>query len=148
MKSVDQEYLNNRPRCRTRRDRTWIFTSPGSGKNFYVLYRITLFINSDLGFLINQPKLILGFLISLCNSCSSATNRLITSKDHASVQINIGHLDENGNYTGQFTTFALCGFVRAQVIFIPIFIQVSLEHTVRSWGYYSTQVKLSVLSYN
>ncbi|XP_010259620.1 PREDICTED: 40S ribosomal protein S21-2-like isoform X1 [Nelumbo nucifera] len=45
----------------------------------------------------------------------SATNRLITSKDHASVQINIGHLDENGIYTGHFTTFALCGFVRAQV---------------------------------
>ncbi|KAG7018613.1 40S ribosomal protein S21-1, partial [Cucurbita argyrosperma subsp. argyrosperma] len=45
---------------------------------------------------------------------SSATNRLITSKDHASVQINIGHLDENGIYTGQFSTFALCGFLRAQ----------------------------------
>ncbi|CAE6076170.1 unnamed protein product [Arabidopsis lyrata] len=44
----------------------------------------------------------------------SATNRLITSKDHASVQLNIGHLDANGVYTGQFTTFALCGFVRAQ----------------------------------
>ncbi|KAK6915600.1 Ribosomal protein S21e [Dillenia turbinata] len=44
----------------------------------------------------------------------SATNRLITSKDHAAVQINVGHLDENGIYTGHFTTFALCGFVRAQ----------------------------------
>ncbi|KAH7666786.1 Ribosomal protein S21e protein [Dioscorea alata] len=44
----------------------------------------------------------------------SATNRLITAKDHASVQINIGHLDENGMYTGQHTTFALCGFIRAQ----------------------------------
>ncbi|XP_042046998.1 40S ribosomal protein S21-like [Salvia splendens] len=44
----------------------------------------------------------------------SATNRLITSKDHASVQINIGHLDESGRYTGQFSTFALCGFIRAQ----------------------------------
>ncbi|KAF5782017.1 putative ribosomal protein S21e [Helianthus annuus] len=44
----------------------------------------------------------------------SATNRLITSKDHASVQINVGHLDESGLYTGQFSTFALCGFVRAQ----------------------------------
>ncbi|KAL6506423.1 Small ribosomal subunit protein eS21y [Orobanche gracilis] len=45
----------------------------------------------------------------------SATNRLITSKDHASVQINIGHLDENGRYIpGQFSTFALCGYVRAQ----------------------------------
>ncbi|CAN6977465.1 unnamed protein product [Brassica rapa subsp. trilocularis] len=44
----------------------------------------------------------------------SATNRLITSKDHASVQLNIGHLDADGIYTGQFTTLALCGFVRAQ----------------------------------
>ncbi|KAH1032071.1 hypothetical protein J1N35_044245 [Gossypium stocksii] len=47
----------------------------------------------------------------------SATNRLITSKDHASVQINVGHLDELGRYTGTFSTFALCGFVRAQVRF-------------------------------
>ncbi|PWZ38420.1 40S ribosomal protein S21 [Zea mays] len=28
----------------------------------------------------------------------SATNRIITAKDHASVQINIGHLDANGLY--------------------------------------------------
>ncbi|XP_019082989.1 PREDICTED: uncharacterized protein LOC104700234 isoform X7 [Camelina sativa] len=39
---------------------------------------------------------------------------LITSKDHAYVQLNIGHLDADGVYTGQFTTFSLCGFVRAQ----------------------------------
>lgn len=46
---------------------------------------------------------------------SSATNRLITAKDHASVQINIGHLDDRGVYTGTSTTFALSGFIRAQV---------------------------------
>uniref|UniRef100_A0A804RAU9 40S ribosomal protein S21 n=2 Tax=Zea mays TaxID=4577 RepID=A0A804RAU9_MAIZE len=44
----------------------------------------------------------------------SATNRIITAKDHASVQINIGHLDANGLYDGHFTMFALSGFVRAQ----------------------------------
>ncbi|XP_078436058.1 small ribosomal subunit protein eS21y-like [Wolffia australiana] len=44
----------------------------------------------------------------------SATNRLITAKDHASVQINVGHVDENGIYTGQYTTIALCGFIRSQ----------------------------------
>jgi len=53
----------------------------------------------------------LSFLICF----SSATNRLITAKDHASVQINVGHLDESGVYNGQFSTFALCGFTRAQV---------------------------------
>ncbi|KAG6469625.1 hypothetical protein ZIOFF_070555 [Zingiber officinale] len=42
--------------------------------------------------------------------------RLITAKDHASVQINIGHLDDNGVYTGQYTTFALSGFIRAQIM--------------------------------
>jgi len=44
----------------------------------------------------------------------SATNRLIGSKDHASVQINIGGVDENGRYTGSFTSYALSGYVRAQ----------------------------------
>eukprot|EP00898_Chlorokybus_atmophyticus_P003445 jgi/Chlat1/4100/Chrsp26S08853 len=44
----------------------------------------------------------------------SATNRLITATDHGSVQINIGHLDENGVYSGQFTTFAFCGGYRSQ----------------------------------
>ncbi|CAH9145109.1 unnamed protein product [Cuscuta epithymum] len=44
----------------------------------------------------------------------SATNRLITSKDHASVQINVGHLNDDGVFNGKSTTFALCGFVRAQ----------------------------------
>ena len=43
----------------------------------------------------------------------SATNRLITLKDQASVQINIRDLDELGRYTGTFSTFAICGFVRA-----------------------------------
>jgi len=32
------------------------------------------------------------------------------------VQINVGHLDENGVYTGKYTTLALRGYVRAQVM--------------------------------
>lgn len=52
----------------------------------------------------------------LCLPCSSWTNKLIASKDHGAVQINIGHLNEEGVYiTGQFSTFALVGAVRAQV---------------------------------
>ena len=31
------------------------------------------------------------------------------------MQINIGHLDAQGVYTGQYTTFALSGEVRARV---------------------------------
>ena len=46
--------------------------------------------------------------------CSAWTHKLITAKDHASVQVNIGHLNEEGIYTGNFSTFALTGKVRIQ----------------------------------
>lgn len=64
---------------------------------------------------------VLPFVLSQCgftrhallrNVRSSATNRLITGKDHASVQINIGRVNEDGVLTGEFDTIALCGFVR------------------------------------
>ena len=45
---------------------------------------------------------------------SSATNRLITSKDHAAVQVNVAHVDQHGVYTGEYTPFSICGFLRAQ----------------------------------
>jgi len=44
----------------------------------------------------------------------SATNRLITAKDHASVQVNIAHVNANGVYTGEITSFVLSGFLRAK----------------------------------
>ncbi|KAI9201858.1 40S ribosomal protein S21 [Polychytrium aggregatum] len=43
----------------------------------------------------------------------SATGRLITAKDHASVQINIAEVDANGVATGEVKTYALSGFVRS-----------------------------------
>lgn len=46
--------------------------------------------------------------------CSSWTNKLITAKDHRSIQVNVGHLDESGLYTGSFSAFALTGQVRAK----------------------------------
>lgn len=45
--------------------------------------------------------------------CSSGTNQLIGAKDHASVQFNIGLIDENGAYTGEFKTVAFAGFLRS-----------------------------------
>ena len=47
-------------------------------------------------------------------SDSSATSRIIGAKDHASVQINIGHLNADGVYTREFTTYAFSGFIRAK----------------------------------
>ena len=40
-------------------------------------------------------------------------DRLITSKDHASVQISIADVDADGRALSTSTTFALCGQVRA-----------------------------------
>lgn len=45
---------------------------------------------------------------------SSATGRIVTAKDHASVQINVGEVDASGRYTGSFQTYVLSGFVRGQ----------------------------------
>jgi len=41
-------------------------------------------------------------------------DRLITSKDHASVQISIADVDANGRALSTSTTFAICGQVRSQ----------------------------------
>ncbi|KAH3680836.1 hypothetical protein WICMUC_000104 [Wickerhamomyces mucosus] len=45
----------------------------------------------------------------------SATNRIIKAKDHASVQINIVNVDEEGRaIPNDFTTYALSGYVRSR----------------------------------
>lgn len=44
---------------------------------------------------------------------SSYTNRLISAKDHGSIQINVGNVDPTtGLFTGESTTFALAGYIR------------------------------------
>ncbi len=44
---------------------------------------------------------------------SSASNRIIAAKDHASIQLNIAEVDEStGRMTGATTTYAICGAVR------------------------------------
>merc|ERR1711896_40169 len=40
------------------------------------------------------------------------TNRLLTSKDHASVQLSVGHADQFGIYTGEYTVYCLSGAAR------------------------------------
>ena len=46
---------------------------------------------------------------------SSATNAIIAAKDHASVQISVADVDEEGRMTGGFKTYAFCGKVRGMV---------------------------------
>ncbi|KAI8624789.1 ribosomal protein S21e [Xylariaceae sp. FL1651] len=48
------------------------------------------------------------------DSYARATNRLIKATDHASVQISVCKLDENGRQVpGDNHVYAMCGFVRA-----------------------------------
>ncbi|KAG9001686.1 40S ribosomal protein S21 [Tulasnella sp. 427] len=56
-----------------------------------------------------------GILVDLYvpRKCA-ATNRLITAKDHASVQIAVCDVDEDGKMLNTNTNFALCGQVREQ----------------------------------
>ncbi|PVD23139.1 hypothetical protein C0Q70_16402 [Pomacea canaliculata] len=43
----------------------------------------------------------------------SASNRIVASKDHASIQINIAEVDEStGRMTGVNKTYAICGAIR------------------------------------
>lgn len=44
----------------------------------------------------------------------SFTNRILTSKDHSSVQISIGSVGNEGVYKGKFEIFSLCGNLRKQ----------------------------------
>jgi len=44
---------------------------------------------------------------------SSASNRIIAAKDHASIQLNIADVDEKtGRMTGSTKTYAICGTIR------------------------------------
>lgn len=66
------------------------------------------------------------------NLDSSATNRLITAKDHASVQINIGRVDADGVLIpNECDTIALCGFVRRKGLSDEAFFRL-----VKSKGYF------------
>lgn len=55
-----------------------------------------------------------GLTVCLHSSiCSSASNRIIHAKDHASVQINIVDVDpETGRMTDGSKTYAICGEIR------------------------------------
>lgn len=66
--------------------------------------------NGRLFFYKSRPFLSKNSMQNKINS--SITNRLITAKDHASVQIIVGEVDEKGLYTGKSVQYNLSGFVR------------------------------------
>ena len=51
------------------------------------------------------------------------------------MQLNVGHLDENGVYTGSYTTFAFAGSVRAMVSLAswPLQLCVQAFHILARW---------------
>eukprot|EP00013_Stygamoeba_regulata_P007537 CAMPEP_0177642660 /NCGR_PEP_ID=MMETSP0447-20121125/7714_1 /TAXON_ID=0 /ORGANISM="Stygamoeba regulata, Strain BSH-02190019" /LENGTH=85 /DNA_ID=CAMNT_0019144851 /DNA_START=59 /DNA_END=316 /DNA_ORIENTATION=- len=44
----------------------------------------------------------------------NASNRLITAKDHAAVQIPLVHLNSKGVATGEQSQYAICGYLRVK----------------------------------
>jgi small subunit ribosomal protein S21e len=50
--------------------------------------------------------------LKLIHNNSTETQNIITAKDHASVQLNVGLVDSTGRYTGKFKTACLCGEIR------------------------------------
>ncbi|GIQ89493.1 ribosomal protein S21e [Kipferlia bialata] len=57
----------------------------------------------------------------------SATNRMIGPKDHASVQLNVAVVDEEGVYTGESVPFAFCGSLRRSGNCDAAFMRVAAE---------------------
>ena len=53
--------------------------------------------------------------LALCPTAKSHSDRLITAKDHASIQIRVADVDANGKAIKESaTTIAICGRIRAQ----------------------------------
>jgi len=53
-----------------------------------------------------------SFITAYFRKCS-ASNRILSAKDHASIQINLAEVDEStGRMTGAFKTYAICGAIR------------------------------------
>merc|ERR1712108_126684 len=60
-------------------------------------------LNKKMSDALNQ-----GFNARKC----SASGKLIAAKDHASIQLNVAEVDENGRITGSNVTYAICGNLR------------------------------------
>jgi len=58
-------------------------------------------------------------------SCSSASNRIIHAKDHASIQLTLADVDpETGRMTDTHKMYAICGAIRRMVGLIKLLIYV------------------------
>merc|ERR1712168_1039900 len=79
---------------------------------------IKLHIVTDIKNRHNQKNITMqndaGEVVDVCipRKCS-ITNNIISAKDHASVQLFVSEVDDEGRMTGGFKTYAFCGKVRA-----------------------------------
>ncbi|CCD23575.1 40S ribosomal eS21 domain-containing protein NDAI_0B05420 [Naumovozyma dairenensis CBS 421] len=81
----------------------------------HISYYVHIFTNKRFfEFLISIYSFFFRFELYVPRKCS-ATNRIIKADDHASVQINIAKVDEEGRaIPGEYITYALAGTVRAR----------------------------------
>lgn len=83
-----------------------LFNIPLTGVIIWLFQELSIFLAN--GNIIHPLiTMIISFYI-----CSSATGRLVHAKDHASVQIHVGEVDENGHYINRTKDYVMSGFVR------------------------------------
>lgn len=90
----------------------FLFWRPPQRVRRNLVINLTLRIKSSTETMINADGENVDLYIP--RKCSW-TNRLITCKDHAAIQVNVGHLGPDGTYNGNYSTFAISGYVRNKV---------------------------------
>jgi len=65
-------------------------------------------VATQIGMVNEEGKVVDMYIPRKC----SATNRVLGPKEHSSVQINVGEIDEEGKYTRKNQTFAVAGYMR------------------------------------
>ena len=94
------------------RGANFLFWRPPQRVRRNLVINLTLRIKSSTETMINADGENVDLYIP--RKCSW-TNRLITCKDHAAIQVNVGHLGPDGTYNGNYSTFAISGYVRNKV---------------------------------
>lgn len=68
------------------------------------------------------------YLFFFCHS--SASNRIIHAKDHASIQLTLADVDpETGRMTDTHKMYAICGAIRRMVLLL-VYIQIYITHFI------------------
>ena len=99
--------------CKTTKVTVWISTSPENGE-FVTRHLVHQLTHTHT----HSPSITKSLLLFY----SSASNRIIYAKDHASIQISLAQVDEKtGRINGHVKHYAICGALRRMVMYFISF---------------------------